>query len=350
MPNEQVPLVAPTAGGYEDERNKKKETKGYLAYGFIATALCMGFVATSNGTFTPPEANLLRSSTSDVIIAVSDNIFTPDVIGWDGRLGQFTKAAADPNKWAGVTLYAFQESKKGHYTSVVPTMVNALPGGSGSWDSVCIDDIPNGGAPRGDTDASAAWRRDTWTTVHKAGVGVIKDQYDVRTVVGACLENKQSGKRMFFASFHGSIPIVRTHTEDEAKVFRFMDEQTAQCGNNGMLMGDFNALQPQTGSSNDWKKAATKNLGSFNGIDYTFTLGEITVESAEFKESQGYTGSDHKPLELKFDFSGGSAPTPSSSCTPKGGDMFWHPGQPAGKLACCVGLHEVNENGPLRCR
>jgi len=363
MSNEQVPLVAPmTAGGFEDE-HKKKERKGYLVYGAIATALCMGLVANNNGVFTPPEANLLRSSTSDEIFAVSDNIYTPDATqghGWDGtggRLDTFSKAAANPNKWAGVTLYAFQETKKSHYTSLVSTMVGVLPGGSGSWDSVGIDDIPSAGAPPGDTDCSAAWRRDTWTTIRKEGVPVVTDMWDVRTVVGACLENKQSGKKMFFASYHGSIPIDGPNSHDnEAIVFRFMDTQTANCGNNGMLMGDFNAHYPRTGSSNDWKKAANTYRGapgggSFGGVDWTFTSGEITVKSAEFKEANDYTKSDHRPLEVKFDFSGGSSPTPSSSCTPQGGDVYDHdPGRGQYKLACCQGLREVNEGGPIRCR
>jgi len=64
MSNEKVPLVAPTIAGGLEEQHKKKERKGYLAYGVVATALCMGFVANSNGIFIPPEAHLLRSSTS----------------------------------------------------------------------------------------------------------------------------------------------------------------------------------------------------------------------------------------------------------------------------------------------
>jgi len=38
-----------------------------------------------------------------------------------------------------------------------------------------------------------------------------------------------------------------------------------------------------------------------------------------------------------------------SACTPEGGDVFFHSG-PEGKLACCAGLHENNEGGPIRCR
>ena len=69
MSNEKVPLVAPAVGSVE-EKHKKKEGRGYLAYGVVATAFCMGFVARSQtGIFTAPpqpEVNLLRSSsTSD---------------------------------------------------------------------------------------------------------------------------------------------------------------------------------------------------------------------------------------------------------------------------------------------
>jgi len=69
MSNEKVPLVAPAVGNVK-EKHKKKEGRGYLAYGVVATAFCMGFVARSQtGIFTAPpqpEVNLLRSSsTSD---------------------------------------------------------------------------------------------------------------------------------------------------------------------------------------------------------------------------------------------------------------------------------------------
>jgi len=47
---------------------------------------------------------------------------------------------------------------------------------------------------------------------------------------------------------------------------------------------------------------------------------------------------------------GGDTPTPSSSCTPQGADMYYHPGQPDGKLPCCQGLREVRENNQFRCR
>jgi len=38
-----------------------------------------------------------------------------------------------------------------------------------------------------------------------------------------------------------------------------------------------------------------------------------------------------------------------SACTPKGGDVYYHPGW-EGKLGCCAGLHENNEGGAIRCQ
>jgi len=59
----------------------------------------------------------------------------------------------------------------------------------------------------------------------------------------------------------------------------------------------------------------------------------------------------NKPVYTCESGGGGDTPTPSSSCTPRGGDAWYHPGAPGHfQLACCAGLHEVNENSKIICR
>jgi len=64
----------------------------------------------------------------------------------------------------------------------------------------------------------------------------------------------------------------------------------------------------------------------------------------------GFLFGCHKPqqkitIDLTCDSGGGDG----GSCTPEGGDVYYHPGR-EGKLGCCTGLHENNEGGPIRCR
>jgi len=97
----------------------------------------------------------------------------------------------------------------------------------------------------------------------------------------------------------------------------------------------------------------TYEAGSYDRVITTFGSGGSTTMGGELFAPN--PGAYHKPIKFEFNYQpgggsgGGDNPTPSSSCTSQGGDMYYHP-NPQGKLACCPGLHENFEGGAYRCR
>jgi len=260
--------------------------------------------------------------TGDDLYAVCDNVYACDISdapfgNWADRMKKFNAATHDPNKWTKVSLYAMQETKGGSvrypptysclYRDDNNGIIDNLPGGRARWGSVSYDEDP---------DTSIVWDTLIWT---KQGgdqiVNLNTDSWDKRTAVGACLQNKKSGKSLFFASYHGSFPnwylaghggIAGRNAEQE-KVFQFVETNKAACGGNGLLMGDFNNNGGPPGGANGgeppYKTSAGWNRqhsGSPLIYDWTYSSPSISDISVVAKVAAAYTGSDHFPLEAKF--------------------------------------------------
>jgi len=90
------------------------------------------------------------------------------------------------------------------------------------------------------------------------------------------------------------------------------------------------------------------NSGSYDRVITTFGSNPKTTMGVELFTPN--PSAYHKPIKFEFDSESGGGGGGGSSCTPQGGDVFYHPGIPAGKLDCCAGFHEVFEGGPIRCR